>query len=153
MQPPSKSSFGILLKDVSRLMGKRFEFRARHSGLTRAQWQALAYISRNEGIHNAALAELLSVEPISLTRVLDKLVEKGLVERRSHETDRRLRLMHLTAAGRDLLSSVSGVAEDTRVEAMEGLSEEEQALLVKMLEHVKSNLSNVCQCQSQPLAE
>ncbi|MFC5443677.1 MarR family winged helix-turn-helix transcriptional regulator [Rhizobium halophytocola] len=128
-------------------MSKRFEFRARDTGLTRAQWHALAYLKRNEGIHNAGLAELLAVEPISLTRVLDKLVERGLVERRAHPTDRRLKLMYLTDEARGLFSGMQGLAEETRAEAIEGFSAEERELLLSMLERVKTNMSRACQAQ------
>ena len=50
-----------------------FEQNARNSGLTRSQWQAIAYLSKHEGIHQAALADLLEIEPITLVRILDKL--------------------------------------------------------------------------------
>ena len=56
---------GFLLHDVARLMRKRFEHHARGLGLTRSQWQVLAYLSRNEGISQTGLADLLEVEPIT----------------------------------------------------------------------------------------
>jgi MarR family transcriptional regulator for hemolysin len=64
--------------------------------LTRSQWQTLAYLSSNEGIHQGGLAEILEIEPITLVRSLDKLAERGLVERRQHPTDRRIWLLYMT---------------------------------------------------------
>ena len=55
-------TLGFLLHEVARLLRKRFEQRARSLGFTRAQWQAIAYLSKNEGIHQAGLAELLEIE-------------------------------------------------------------------------------------------
>ena len=72
---------GFLLHDVARLLRKRFEQNARGSGLTRSQWQVLAYLSKNEGINQAGLAELLDVEPITLGRIADRLEAMKLIER------------------------------------------------------------------------
>ncbi|MGZ2425698.1 DNA-binding MarR family transcriptional regulator [Rhizobium laguerreae] len=88
-------TLGFLLHDVARLLRKRFEQRAKCLGLTRSQWQTLAYLSNNEGIHQGGLAEILEVEPITLVRILDKLAERGLIERRQHPTDRRIWMLYM----------------------------------------------------------
>ena len=93
-------TLGFLLHDVARLLRKRFEQRARDLGLTRSQWQTLAYLNRNEGIHQSGLADILEIEPITLVRILDRLEERGLVERRRHPTDRRIWLLYLKDAAR-----------------------------------------------------
>src|SRR5277367_3704440 len=54
-------TLGFLLHEVARLMKRRFERHARGSGLTRSQWQVLAYLSLHEGIHQSGLAELLEI--------------------------------------------------------------------------------------------
>ncbi|MBM3929434.1 MAG: MarR family transcriptional regulator, partial [Sphingomonadales bacterium] len=59
-------SLGFLISDVSRLMRRRFDERARLVGATRAQWKTLVTLSRNEGINQGGLADLLEVEPITL---------------------------------------------------------------------------------------
>src|SRR2546421_2461202 len=81
-------NIGFLLHDVARLMRKRFEQNARDLGLTRSQCQVLAHLARHEGIQQGSLAEIHEVEPITLTRIVDRLEEAGLVERRLHPTDR-----------------------------------------------------------------
>ena len=88
-------TLGFLLHDVARLLRKRFEQRAKDLGLTRSQWQTLAYLANNEGIHQSGLAEILEIEPITLVRILDKLAERGLIERRQHPTDRRIWLLYM----------------------------------------------------------
>ena len=67
-------SLGFLLADVSRLIRRRFDQRARLIGATRAQWKTLIVVMRNEGINQGGLAELLEVEPITLCRMIDRLV-------------------------------------------------------------------------------
>src|ERR1700738_1911923 len=92
-------TLGFLLHDVARLLRRRFEQNARGSGLTRSQWQVLTYLAQNEGISQRGLAELLDVEPITLCRIVDKLQAFGLIERHPHPSDRRVWILHLTAAG------------------------------------------------------
>ena len=95
---PYQQTLGFILNDTARLLRKRFEQRARHLGLTRAQWQVLSYLARNEGIQQSALAEILEVEPITLGRILDRLEAAGLIQRRRHAADRRIWRLHLAAA-------------------------------------------------------
>src|SRR5258705_6901101 len=89
-------TLGFLLHDVARLLRKRFEQNARGSGLTRSQWQVLAYLAQNEGINQSGLADLLEIEPITLGRIVDKLQMLGLIERRPSSSDRRGWVFSLT---------------------------------------------------------
>jgi MarR family transcriptional regulator for hemolysin len=140
---------GFLLHEVARLQRRRFEQRARVEGLTRSQFQAIAYLSRHEGIHQAALAELLEVEPISLVRILDKLAERGLIERRQHPTDRRSWLLFLKDDARPLLAAMECVGDVTRAEALEGVSSEDQNSLMRTLSRMKTNLIAACRARAE----
>lgn len=135
---------GFLVHDVARLMRKRFEQRAARLGFTRSQWQVLVHLAKNEGIHQAGLADILEVEPISLVRILDKLEARGLVERRQHPTDRRVWLLFLTPDAHPSLSVLRKVGEITRGEALEGFSEAERERLVHVLASMKANLIAAC---------
>lgn len=139
--PPT---LGFLLHDVARLLRKRFEQRARGFGLSRAQWHALAYLSRNEGIHQGGLADLLELEPISLVRILDKLEERHLVERRRHPTDRRIWLLYLRDEARPLLARMREIGDATRQEALAGLAEDDRRRLMGVLGTMKTNLVDAC---------
>ena len=114
-------NLGFLLHDVARLMRKRFEQNARELGLTRSQCQVLAHLARNEGIQQGALAEILEIEPITLTRILDRLEEAGLVERLLHPKDRRVRLLRLTAAAHPLIDDIFAIGAVTRGESLDGV--------------------------------
>lgn len=133
-------NLGFLLHDVARLMRKRFEQNARELGLTRSQCSVLAHLSRHDGIQQGALAEILEVEPITLTRLVDRLEQMGLVERQSHSKDRRIRLLRLTEAARPKLADIFAVGAVTRREAMEGVDEKDRERLFDILSSMKTNL-------------
>jgi len=139
MEHPDRN-LGFLLHDVARLMRKRFEQNARELGLTRSQCQVLAHLSRNDGIQQGALAEILEVEPITLTRILDRLEEAGLVERLPHPRDRRVRLLRLTEAAHPLIDGIFAIGAVTRGESLTGVSEEDRDRLFDILSSMKTNL-------------
>jgi MarR family transcriptional regulator, transcriptional regulator for hemolysin len=141
MERPDRN-LGFLLHDVARLMRKRFEQNARDLGLTRSQCQVLAHLARHQGIQQGGLAELLEIEPITLTRLLDRLEGLGLVERRAHASDRRIRLLYLTPKAHPLLNDIFTIGAATRAEALEGVPEAERERLFAILSAMKANLLN-----------
>ena len=134
-------TFGFLLHDTARLMRRDFERRSRSSGLTRAQWAVLAYLARSEGTSQAALAEMLEIEPITLVRLLDRLENAGWVERRPDPADRRVRRLYLTETARPLMDQFQELAAATREAALGGLTEAERHQLSDLLMKVRTNLS------------
>ena len=130
------------MHDVSRLMRRRFERRARQTGLaiTRQQARVLLSVARNEGLSQAAIATLLDIEPIALVRLLDRLHEEGLVERRLHPTDRRVRTLWLTPLGWTVVDRILAINAQIRDEACAGLSRGAREALLQALDHLKSNL-------------
>ncbi len=142
--PFNNATMGFLVHDVSRLWRKRFEQRAARLGFTRSQWQVLVHLSKNEGIHQAGLAEILEVEPITLVRILDKLEARKLIERRQHPKDRRVWLLYLTPDAHPSLTLLRGIGEAARAEALAGISPEEQERLSEMLTRLKINLVEAC---------
>jgi MarR family transcriptional regulator, transcriptional regulator for hemolysin len=141
---PNAPTLGFLLHDVARLLRKRFEQNARGSGLTRSQWQVLAYLAQNEGINQSGLADLLEIEPITLGRIVDKLQMLALIERHPHPSDRRVWLLHLTPAARSKLTQLRRLGDVTRGEALTGMSEADTERLLKTLQALKTNLMLAC---------
>lgn len=133
-------SVGFLVSDVARLLRRRFDERARTIGVTRPQWRALTALSRSEGLHQGALAERLEVEPITLCRMIDRLEEAGLVERRRAPADRRAWHIYLTDKSRPLLEQLRGLADGLSAQALAGLAPAEQSQLTGMLERIRDNL-------------
>jgi MarR family transcriptional regulator, transcriptional regulator for hemolysin len=121
------------------------EQNSRGSGLTRSQWQVLAYLAQKEGINQKRLAELIEIEPITVCRIVDKLEAMGLVERHPHPTDRRRWLLHLMPAARPELEQVREFGDAARSEALAGVSEVDRQHLLKTLQALKANLTEACE--------
>ena len=136
-----KDTIGFLLNDAARLMRKDFERRTRPLGLTRAQWQTLFHLARNEGCNQATLADLLDVEPITIARTIDRLELSGLVERRLDPGDRRARLLFLGERAHPLLEQLRALGAETREIALAGIDEDERTLLMTLLTKMRANLS------------
>lgn len=132
---------GFLISDVSRLLRRRFDERARLIGVTRTQWRALVTLRRQEGINQGGLAELLEVEPITLCRMIDRLEEAGHVERRRDPADRRAWRIFLTDRSRPLIDELRVIADELSEHALHGLSAAARRDLTTALERVHANLS------------
>lgn len=135
-------NIGAMLYDVARLIRRRFDRRARQLGLpiTRQQARALLYIARNEGLSQAAVASALDIEPIALVRLLDRLHEEGLVDRRLHATDRRVRTLWLTPPAWGVIDRVLAINAEIREEACAGLTPSARDALKAALDEMKSCL-------------
>jgi MarR family transcriptional regulator, transcriptional regulator for hemolysin len=138
--PDASRTVAMLVVDVSRLLRRDFARRAQHLGLTQAQWRALAYLSRNEGTTQASLAEMLEMQPISLARLLDRLVAAGWVERKPSPTDRRAYQLYLTPASEPVMWQLRDIGVETRDLALAGLDARQQEQLMSLLSQVKTNL-------------
>jgi MarR family transcriptional regulator, transcriptional regulator for hemolysin len=135
-----EESIGFLISDVSRLLRRNFDKRAQKIGLSRAQWQVLAWLKRNEGISQTQLADLLEMSPMTLVRLIDRLEMNGLVERRPHPTDRRVYQLFLAGHAHPSLDRLWSMGAETRDEALEGIPQEVEAALLKALAKIRKNL-------------
>lgn len=140
MKDPDQTSLGFLLSDISRVLLKRFDRRAREFGWTRAQWRVLSRLRFCQGINQSALAEQLEVEPITLARHIDRMEEKGWVERRADPNDRRAWLLYLDDTVQPTLDDLQKISDWNQETAFAGFSTEERQRLVDALERVKANL-------------
>jgi DNA-binding MarR family transcriptional regulator len=99
------------LVESSRLLRNYIDGRAKTRGTTRAQWIVLFRLRQQEGLSQVDLAEVLELQPISLVRLLDRLVDHGLLERRPDPKDRRANKLHLTRAGRRLVDDLDSLRD------------------------------------------
>ncbi len=134
-------NIGTLMAQVARLLRRQFDERARGIGVTRPQWQVLSLLKIHAGSNQGALAEMLEVEPITLGRMIDRLQEAELVERRADPADRRAWRIHLTDKGEALLDQLRPLGSQTLNAALEGVSEADQARFISVLARVRTNLS------------
>lgn len=136
-----EESLGFLLADVSRLMRRRFQQRLEgESALTLAQAKALVYLSRHQGLRQVELAEMLEVQPITLARLVDQLVQHGLVERRPDPSDRRANHLFLTDAATPQLTAIKQVGAEIRKEVLRGVDKQQAATLLSVLNQIHDNL-------------
>src|ERR1700678_2205084 len=96
MSPDLKKQLIMQLVESSRLLRNYIDHRAKSRGTTRAQWIVLFRLREQEGLSQVDLADVLELQPISLVRLLDRLVEHGLVERRRDPRDRRGKRLFFT---------------------------------------------------------
>ena len=134
------SSIGFLVWDVARLLRRNFNRRAQALGLSQAQWRALAYLARQQGVSQASLADRLEIQPITLVRLLDRLQAAGLVTRRPDPHDRRAFRLYLTDRAQPLLARMWSIAAQTREQALAGMPIQRQRMLIKSLQHLRQNL-------------
>ena len=134
-------SLGFLLSDLSRSMRRAFKDRIKGSSLTLAQSRALVNISRNEGIRQVDLAEVLEVQPITLARLIDQLARAGVVERRSDPADRRVFRLFLTPAAVPQLAAIHQVADAIRDQALRTLSAAEAEMVHAALRKMRDNFA------------
>ena len=135
-----KREFAFMLNDVARLLRTYADYKAAQFGMTRAQWAVLVRLDRSEGLKQSELAEVLDLQPITVTRLLDKLCESGLIERRPDPADRRAKRLFLLPAARPLLQQLGVLGEETMTDVMEGVSHENIEQMVSQLIIVKENL-------------
>src|SRR5947207_3228675 len=123
MRPRSpRREFAFLINDVARLLRTHADQRARQFGMTRAQWAVLARLESNEGLKQSELAEMLDLQPITLTRLVDRLCAGGLIERRADPGDRRVKRLYLTAQARPLMDRLAQLGADLMATVLDGFS-------------------------------
>jgi MarR family transcriptional regulator for hemolysin len=131
---------GFALHDAARLLRTYADQRARELNTTRAQWAVLARLQRCEGVKQKELAQALDLEPITLSRLVDKLASAGLVERRDDPADRRAHRLYLTDEAAPTLAALGALAEDVMGRALSGLDESAIRAIRDGLMSIKANL-------------
>src|SRR5436190_18417510 len=129
----ARRELAFAINDVARLLRTHADQKAAQFGMTRAKWAVLARLERFEGLKQNELAEMLDLQPISLTRLLDGLSENGLIGRRPDPNDRRAKRLFLTPAARPLLDRLSELGEDLMATALAGLEQSGASALLTSL--------------------
>ena len=144
-QPSPSRQMAFLLSDLARLLKTYVDQQARQFGMTRAQWQVLSRLERSEGLKQAELAEMLDLQPITLTRLVDRLCANGLIERRADPDDRRAKRLFLTEEARPLMDRLAVFGEEIMGEVLAGIDDNEVQLLLSKLGRAKENLREAIQ--------
>jgi MarR family transcriptional regulator, transcriptional regulator for hemolysin len=137
---PTQREILFQLGDVARAMRTFIDQCARRHGMTRAQWAVLLRLHRHEGMTQAEMAESLEIQPISLVRLVDRLCEQKLVERRPHPSDRRANRLYLTPKGRTTLERLDPLAREISGHVLSGFADTEARQLLRHLLRIKDNI-------------
>jgi MarR family transcriptional regulator, transcriptional regulator for hemolysin len=138
-------NFLFTLGEVQRMMRAYADREAARYGITRAQWAVLAKVERNEGMKQSELAEQMEMQPITLTRLIDKLCDNGWIERRGDDSDRRVNRLYLRKAARPLLAKLAGLRSELTATALDGISPADAHRMLSQLEMIKENVRNAIQ--------
>lgn len=114
--------------------------RLRPLGYSRSRWMVLLHVSLKEGINHRELAERLGIEAPTLVRLVDRMEAEQLLHRRASETDRRVKQLHLSPAGRQEVERIRAVAAEIRREALSGLDRAEINVALHVLKKIRSTL-------------
>lgn len=131
---------GYRLADNSRQLRRLFDERVRCLGLTGPQARLLLSLARNPRENQVFYAERLDIEPITLTRIVDRLEDAGWVERQSDPADRRARILHLTDKSRGIVTRLRAIVEALSDEMLDGFDPAERQAFALMLERIAANL-------------
>lgn len=138
---PDPDQLGILLHDGARLIRRRFEQQAASYGLSSAQWRLLVQVLRTGGITQARLADRLEIEPISVSRLVDRMEQAGWVMRQPDPADRRIKVIVATETTHKLKAEVKAIAHAVFAEALSGLTPEARDTLLTGLATLNETLS------------
>ncbi len=143
-----EKNIGYLLSDSGRLLRRTFDQRVSSLDLTAVQARLLLSLVKFPDNNQAFYAERIEVEPITLTRIVDRLEEAGWVQRAADSRDRRARILHLTDKSREIVEPLRTIVDGLVADMAKGLSGAEVAALVTLLEKVSANL-----CAEQEIVE
>ena len=132
---------GYLLADNSRLARWAFDQQVREIGVTGPQARLLLVLNRRPGENQGFYAEQLEVEPITLCRMVDRLEEASMVERRPDPADRRAWRLHLTGKSRKVVEKLQQRVDSLVEDMLNGLTSAERLEFARLLNVVGANLS------------
>ena len=127
--------------ETAHALRKAFDRRAVGLGVTRAQWKVLFRLTRRPGLRQIELADMLDIEPITLSRIVDRLEDGGLVERVADPADRRVWRLHVTARAQPLVEKLRAVADEMIAEAFAGIDPKEIEITRQVLARARENAS------------
>ena len=127
--------------ETAHALRKAFDRRAVGLGVTRAQWKVLFRLTRQPGMRQIDLADMLDIEPITLSRIVDRLEEAGLVERLADPADRRAWRLHVTAKAEPLVEKLRALADEMIVETFAGIDPKDIEITREVLGRVRENAS------------
>jgi MarR family transcriptional regulator for hemolysin len=137
-----RDGFGALVARAARQWRRAVDRRLQPFGLTEATWLPLIYLARaSTPMRQKDLAAAVTLDGSSVVRLLDALAAAQLIERSEGSTDRRAKIITITARGWSIIEQVEAIARDVRSDTLDGLSDDELSVATRVLDTVCSNLA------------
>ncbi|HZT66686.1 MAG TPA: MarR family transcriptional regulator [Acidimicrobiales bacterium] len=127
---------GFLLAQLGTVTARRFREVLTPLGIEPRQFAVLRLVAQSEGQSQQALGDSLHIAPSQMVSLVDELEQRGLVERRANPSDRRVRALHVTAAGRKTLAAAGRLAMEHETRLCEPLQPGERQALIAMLQRL-----------------
>src|SRR5919199_498948 len=134
-------NIGYRIKLLSQVLSRTFQERLEPFGLTLCHWVVLCCLWEEDGLPTSTISERVQQVGGTLTGVLDRMEERGLVRRERDHRDRRIWRIWLTELGQQLQEELPPIAQDIREQAMQGISKAEQERLSQLVDRAIANLS------------
>jgi DNA-binding MarR family transcriptional regulator len=131
-----QGSLGYLTNRVGRVLARDLAGRLEPFGLAPAQFSVLVELERDDGLSQRELADRLDVEQGTMTSTLQRMVRDGLLERRTHESDRRAARWWTTARARAVLGPATAAAKDVNRDALARLAPTDRSALLAGLQQL-----------------
>jgi MarR family transcriptional regulator for hemolysin len=143
-EPGLEQRFSTALHNSARVWRQALDRRLKHLGLGQASWMAIASIAKfGHPPSQTELAAQLGVEDPTMVSMLDRLSKAGFVTRQPSETDRRVKQVYLTEAGKDIYRTVMDVAASFRVEMLAGVDAEKLRVVTDFLETIQATTESI----------
>ncbi len=136
-----EQSFHYLLMADQAVFQKRLLNALKKASLTAGQPKVLDYLKDHDGAGQKEIAAACHIEPATLTSVLNRMEEKGMIERRMRNGNRRSLYVFLTEKGKELSDVVEREFDRAEEQALAGFSPEEREECRRMLRRICENLT------------
>ena len=133
------SSTGYWVNRLAHSMDEVFQARLSEHGITRGLWPILAALHRGDASTPAEVARFVGLDASAVTRLLDRLEEKGLLARRPNGSDRRSVMLELTAEGKELFPKLAACSKETKEKFLQGVTQEDAATLLRIIKKMLDN--------------
>ncbi len=139
-----RDDVGSMFMEIQRHWRSILDKRLRPLGLSQAKWRALLHLSKSKnGLTQTDLAAHIGIETPTLVRLLDRLQKDGWVKRCESPSDRRCKVVRLTAKAAKVIRHISKTAQDLRDELFSGVSRKDLVAVVRVLSKIKARAESV----------
>ena len=140
---PSRQELFDDLFAFNRKLRAAFDALVREHGMTLSRARVFRKLSRRDGINQRELADELELETPTLVRILDAMEAQNFIERPPAQSDRRAKQIFMTESGKVVAAEVEALATGVRADILEGISDEDIGVALKVIRAMTANVQNV----------